>query len=478
MVYAGGGDNWSHLVIAPSELLMVTRGELVDVLVPGDGLSAGKRDSTDSEGQRGRPEVLAAHGRRATSKPGERVMESQTDRPTEAYPFLQWVTQSSGDVQNLWAVVATTRKMGRQLMFADLVPLPSGSRTGGGNAGGWKMLEKVATAPFDRVQLLVGKTLARNRGAEEAKALIKAVKVGTVVNVTGRLQANPTREATIDLVCVSLDLIAHDEDIPDELLGPPPLIDCEGGLSAAAVIASGLDSAPFAGEAPCREMPSPELPQNVLLVVNADTLTEAARLLGLGRCSGPARPEEGGESSQSGSGAENGELLPVVLGIDAEWQPERQWEDLEPPPGLHPHAVGEDFNPVSVMQLATRSTAVVFDMLALCQQGRSGAAGMTPTERALDALMGRLLTDSDVLKLGFGLENDLRKLRDSYPHLPCFQGAQPVIEIRELLLRTRPIVPTSVKGAAGISAQLLPQEAVRWGLSQIMRRVLGRELDK
>eukprot|EP00854_Cymbomonas_tetramitiformis_P020757 gene20757-24877_t len=34
MVYAGGGDNWSHLVIAPSELLMVTRGELVDVLVP------------------------------------------------------------------------------------------------------------------------------------------------------------------------------------------------------------------------------------------------------------------------------------------------------------------------------------------------------------------------------------------------------------------------------------------------------------
>ena len=53
-------------------------------------------------------------------------------------------------------------------------------------------------------------------------------------------------------------------------------------------------------------------------------------------------------------------------------------------------------------------------------------------ERALSAFLGDLLAAAHVVKAGFGLAYDLRRLAESYPRLPCFGGGRggPAVVVR------------------------------------------------
>jgi len=54
----------------------------------------------------------------------------------------------------------------------------------------------------------------------------------------------------------------------------------------------------------------------------------------------------------------------------------------------------------------------------------AASAGRGAAERAaaLSDILGALLSAGHVVKAGFGLRYDLRRLAESYPHLPCFGG--------------------------------------------------------
>ena len=90
-----------------------------------------------------------------------------------------------------------------------------------------------------------------------------------------------------------------------------------------------------------------------------------------------------------------------VVGIDAEWRP-------------------QSGSPVALLQIATRREAFLVDTLTLC-----GDENHVPEAAAsLNRFLADLFARRDVVKLGFGLEHDLSRLRRSFPEsLTCV--AQP-----------------------------------------------------
>lgn len=111
-------------------------------------------------------------------------------------------------------------------------------------------------------------------------------------------------------------------------------------------------------------------------------------------------------------------LVMTAWGLDCEWLP-----------GLE---CGRD-NPVSTLQLSSRSACFLLDLQAMCQalhlQKKGDENSMTGIEITLNFVLGKLFS-SDVLSVaGFGILQDLGKLAVSFPHLPCFSTYNSFIDI-------------------------------------------------
>ncbi|KAF6257473.1 hypothetical protein COO60DRAFT_1701845 [Scenedesmus sp. NREL 46B-D3] len=133
-----------------------------------------------------------------------------------------------------------------------------------------------------------------------------------------------------------------------------------------------------------------------------------------------------------------------AVGLDVEWKPA--------------HAVGET-SPAAVLQLATRKSAVLFDLLTLAPQHPA----------ALDACLAPLFASPEVLKLGFGLAGDLAKLAGSWPDVQAFRVVAGVLDLRPLWVAYG--VATKRQGG---SVRLLSNV----GLTTLCSALLGKPLDK
>lgn len=159
--------------------------------------------------------------------------------------------------------------------------------------------------------------------------------------------------------------------------------------------------------------------------------------------------------------------LPACVGIDAEWRPLR---------GQGP------MPPVALLQVACRRCVWLVDTLALAGVGGSAAslpAQPGPGLRALDAFLFSALQAEHLIKLGCGLEYDLKRLIDSFPPLGFGAASAPL----------RPAAMLDLRAAAGAwarEAQPPPEEllervrpgAALMGLRALTRLLLERRLDK
>eukprot|EP00850_Spirogloea_muscicola_P004388 SM000019S04932 [mRNA] locus=s19:64261:71420:- [translate_table: standard] len=137
------------------------------------------------------------------------------------------------------------------------------------------------------------------------------------------------------------------------------------------------------------------------------------------------------ESARDLQAAKNQLLLASNVGIDCEWKAN--------------HTKGEGQNKVATLQLATSEYAYVFDVIRLAAE----------VPDLLGDCLYSLFQDSTILKLGYGVRNDLARLAASYPMLTCFHLCTPVLDLHTLAGR----------GQKG-------------GLSQLATRTLGLPLDK
>jgi len=303
------------------------------------------------------------------------------------------------------------------------------------------MMARLASAA--RVQIIVGKTM-RARGCEERtqnliRTLAKCKNIKTVVRISGRLQSNPKVPECVDVVCSALEIVSTSQHLPDDAADPrtPPAVE---QLDQQQMLTSSSE-------------PSTDLPEylsmdlaDILLVDSIDKMDAMRDVI-----------EAASDRKCNTPGA-----APMVIGLDAEWQPDSNKEPL---------------NPVSILQVAVRGRAMVVDLLGLCRCFQKADDTMNENERTINDILQPLLADASIHKLGFSLDNDVMRLRRSYPHMPCFRQIRGVVEIRELMLSKHAVLPDSVY-ARGRPSGTLPQQAWRWGLSQTVEFVLGRRLDK
>ncbi|MEW5315938.1 MAG: hypothetical protein WDW38_007334 [Sanguina aurantia] len=106
----------------------------------------------------------------------------------------------------------------------------------------------------------------------------------------------------------------------------------------------------------------------------------------------------------------------------------------------------------SILQVATFQHVMVFDLITLCE------------EPLLDKVLASVLGTPSVLKLGFELLGDVRKLSSSYPSLGCFQNVSGMLDLKDLWVEYSKRTGRPTK--QGI------------GLSMLSTNLLGKPLDK
>ena len=155
-----------------------------------------------------------------------------------------------------------------------------------------------------------------------------------------------------------------------------------------------------------------------------------------------------------------GEMTDRVVGIDVEWRP---------------FSTGMPPSPCSLLQIGCRSHCFLFDLLALEQyiapdrfvpymkEGDTSLALERPSPRcksdaleAFSALMLKLFQDPSIVKLGFGLLGDFKRLESSYPESGLYDFS---------LLKNISDISTSVYGQGK-------------GLSAVSSALLGKPVDK
>ena len=571
IVFGGGGDIDMEVKVTVMELIRLTKGELLDVkkqvvgmvkTPEGDTTSGSKKLENEKEKdctekvsvpktfdeRYGDDSNLVSYevAKVMGIKPGDLDYkgERRTFMSTPSWRDAKAASISSPTIISVKAEVVRVRRVARFLVFATLRPLAeatveasdaydeaqrdeamrdliwgddTGSSVSNDNSNGMSDKDKkellIGTRyifpPDTELQLIAGTSLVTRLGKETAEHAVKSIKQGSVVEVTGRVQANP-RPSTVDLVArsvVKLDggealrLLADSsvssmspttERAPSSAYKRLPSKDEEWGVGVAAVVAdmafSGFGGGLKGGLKGATKPEKEKLPEN-------ENLKKLAALR-VGAREGktekfPSLPEGNvhwvdgldgirnmramildvsqgsGDGSYSTNAANSDKQIPVV-GIDAEWVP-------------------KSGSPVALLQLATRTNAFLIDMLTICGGGDRDLS--TATE--LNRFLTDLFTRQDIVKLGFGLEHDFSKLRKSYQGMTCVEDVEYVADCvdTEKDIDTEPSTVKSTKSicnTAGFvdirTAALLAfpekRKLGKVGLATTVSSILGCYVDK
>ena len=533
VVFGGGGDGDMEVRADVRELLRLTNAELVDLKVspkkfqnpeqakntPAKNTPAKNIPNTSASASASAPTATASSQKLASAydervgterRPLSRdVVEVLGVTPTVAVTAAANAAAADPVAVRVVAEVLRVRRVARLLAFATLRPLGApvtveldahdraarrASEVDGDERGFSSATfagEALPLAAGTELQLIAGRSLmARLGGASAMETALRALRQGDVVEVEGRLQANP-RPMTVDIVARSMTRVegavavrrlaradaeddaardARDDriDARDErdeaVLESPPETNVfetnaaprsrwqtreakeeEWGVGPSAATAAmaaatsmtsmtsetSSSSETFArlraGDREGKTIRFPSLPPaSVSWVADAEG-ARAARDAIFGDGSRPAAREPTLDEIR-------------VVGLDAEWRPQTG-------------------SPVALLQLATRDRAFLVDALAMASEDAADE-----DVAALDALLSDVVSDATILKIGFGFAHDLARLRRSYPRLAA----------------TRDATPTRVVDARAVAVVAFPEKRklAKSGLAVVVASVLGAYVDK
>ena len=377
-------------------------------------------------------------------------------------------------------------------------PGSSSSDRPGSSSSSTRHGEALPLAAGTELQLIAGRSLmARLGGASAMETALRALRQGDVVQVEGRLQANP-RPMTVDLVARSLTRVegaaavrhlaradAEEDasrDARDDRIAALQPLDTndtnetnassdsdslsraprsprrtreakeeEWGVGPSAATAA-MAAATSATGAPASSAASPSLIFARLRAGDREGKTirfpslPPASVSWVADAAGvrAARAAIFGDGSHPIASPEHEPTRRVgparVVGVDAEWRPQTG-------------------SRVALLQLATRHRAFLVDALAMASEDAS-----EEDAAALDEFLSDVLSDATILKIGFGFAHDLARLRRSYPRLAA----------------TRDATPTRVVDARAVAVVAFPEKRklAKSGLAVVVASVLGAYVDK
>jgi hypothetical protein len=125
-------------------------------------------------------------------------------------------------------------------------------------------------------------------------------------------------------------------------------------------------------------------------------------------------------------------MLDYVAGIDCEWRPT----------GAYAEALleGPDDNPVALLQICLPAIGKVYlvDTHRTLRANLADSEAMTETEAILSGAIGAMFDSETMIKVGYSVANDFRRLAASFPHIPSFQSVRSVVELSTLAERLHP----------------------------------------
>ena len=540
VVFGGGGDGDMEVRADVRELLRLTNAELVDLKVspkkfqnpeqakntPAKNTPAKNTPAkntpknTPAKHTSASAPTATATSQKLASAYDERVgterrplsrdvVEVLGVTPTVAVTAAANAAAADPVAVRVVAEVLRVRRVARLLAFATLRPLGAPvtveldahdraarrASEGDGDERGFSSAtfagEALPLAAGTELQLIAGRSLmARLGGASAMETALRALRQGDVVEVEGRLQANP-RPMTVDIVARSMtrvegaaavrrlaradaeddaardardDRIAARDERDETTLESPPETNVfetnaaprsrwqtreakeeEWGVGPSAATAAmaaatsmtsmtsetSSSSETFArlraGDREGKTIRFPSLPPASVSWVSDAEGALAARDAIFGDGSRPAAREPTLDEIR-------------VVGLDAEWRPQTG-------------------SPVALLQLATRDRAFLVDALAMASEDAADE-----DVAALDALLSDVVSDATILKIGFGFAHDLARLRRSYPRLAA----------------TRDATPTRVVDARAVAVVAFPEKRklAKSGLAVVVASVLGAYVDK
>ena len=125
-------------------------------------------------------------------------------------------------------------------------------------------------------------------------------------------------------------------------------------------------------------------------------------------------------------------VLDYVAGIDCEWRPI----------GAYAEALlgGPDDNPVALLQICLPSIGKVFlvDTHLMLRANLADTEAMTEIEAIFSEAIGTMFDSEKMIKAGYSVGIDFRRLAASFPHIPCFRNVRSVVELSTLAERLHP----------------------------------------
>eukprot|EP01036_Dinobryon_divergens_P023329 gene23329-31660_t len=387
------------------------------------------------------------------------------------------------------------------------------------------------------IQLIVGKTIRNTLGEEAATTICKGVKVGQVVRVQGRLsdqlgaaKASLPSNNSSGAQYKALEMAVHHVEIlfdgkkaafnPQKRSSSPATVHSIDYSQSAAQCISSLegrvrtDDATVGTERPrslsstaasqiipeSNQLPTkdrsisplldiPLLPKGEQLSIGEEDpsqppqfldLMEVTTLIGLSNLNGLREHEamaaivvndrRGLQLLADIVSAVELDSTAAVVALDCEWKPSGMYDrsdDSEDKKG------GD--NPVEILQIATRHGLVIIDMQTLAGPTSS------PSDRALlNSCLTRILSNSRIMKLGFEIGQDLRKLMASFPELEGLQNVSNVMDVKRLAQTIVRLLATSPSKKQLSDSPPSPPSILTsvTSLTNLCRHLLGKSLNK
>ena len=374
---------------------------------------------------------------------GSLDMNSQSDEPHRPIP-----------VTAIGRVISV-RRIAKRLVFADFAPPDYPMDPSFSSAE--KQVEYEKDMPWLSgedglpmyVQMIVGKTFCDSLGEEEGPEALKTLKPGSLVLFRGAANVDPrqkngwsnsagnwARKRSLDVIVSSFDVLSGPETTEDVLkehhksLGTLPWELKRRRTSGS----TDPTSLPAKRSKNLPAEPS-EVGENGLIltldlfdsdiqgcqttVLNVDTVDRVKEMAN----------EFENLLSLSTSAEVNDDPLAFVLGIDCEWRPTGAFGS-------------DDFdgNPVALLQISAPAIRKVFlvDTLSLLRPGLLAEEIMTPDESILSNAIASIFSAPSLLKTGFHVAIDFRRLAASYPHIPGFREVYSVVELSLFAKRVHP----------------------------------------
>jgi prolyl-tRNA editing enzyme YbaK/EbsC (Cys-tRNA(Pro) deacylase) len=367
--------------------------------------------------------------------------------------------------------ITGVRRMARRLVFCDFGPV-SGNHYGP-NDHPWR---SPVSGNDMSVQLIAGKTFCQTVGDAAAEAALRQFKVGQIVLVQGTTNVGNRESLGHWIDKQSLDIIVHNYSILEEVGDGPALL--IGTPANNVQLPSGTDRSvvsDFAAQVLAKKranrapanlgisylrinelygVPDEERGTHVTMVDSLETVNGFANDLSqlyATLITQHATAADDGSSTDSA----NDNFQAALVGMDCEWRPSFYAASYEP-------------QPVLLLQICIHplKRIYLFDMQALLRPLLSPSEEMNGLEAAVSDALGEVFSSERLIKTGFQVMQDFRRMAASYPHIPSFQVVNAVLEAASL-----------GKNVMHVLKQRNARSATS-SLSRFTERFLGRTLNK